>query len=54
MITVEEILELLRSEVETYENPGSYCESEWYDKCRAKAEILNDLIYIIESRNKSE
>lgn len=37
-----------------YEDPGSYCESEWYVKCAAKADILRDMISTIESRNKSE
>lgn len=48
-MTVEEILELLRSTKEDYENPGSYMEEEWYIKCAAKADVLDDMIYAIKS-----
>jgi hypothetical protein len=51
-MTVEEILELLRSTKEDYEDPGGYMEESWYIKCAAKVNVLEDMIYAIESRMK--
>jgi hypothetical protein len=49
-MTVEQILELLRAARDDWENPGSYMDSEWYDKCAASASALTAVIDTIEYR----
>jgi hypothetical protein len=51
-MTVEEILELLRSRKADYEDPGAYLDEMWYIKCAAKVDVLDDVIDTIEYRMK--
>lgn len=48
-MTVNEILEMMKYELESYENPGAYLSESWYTKCNAKADILREMIDRIES-----
>jgi hypothetical protein len=50
MMTVEQILELLRQHRDDYNDPGGYQEEEWYIKCAAKVDVLDDMISTIEYR----
>ena len=51
-MTVNEILEMMKYELDSYENPGAYLEDTWYAKCDAKADILREMIVRIESSQK--
>ena len=53
-MTVNEILEMMKYELDSYENPGAYLESTWYAKCDAKADILREMIDRIESSQNAE
>ena len=47
---VEQILELLRKYRDDYNDPGGYMEEEYYIKCMAKVDVLEDVISTIEYR----
>jgi hypothetical protein len=49
-MTVEEILKFLRERRDDYDDPGGYMEEEWYIKCSAKVDILEEVINTIERR----
>ena len=51
---VEEILKKIKDELDMYRNPGSYMPEEYYIRCEAKAEALEEVIYIIEEQLKAE
>ena len=53
-VTVGTVLEMLRSEAADFRNPGNYLEEEWYVKCAAKVEVLDDMISRIESMMKGK
>jgi len=46
-MTVDQILDVLRSRVKNYEDPGAYMEEEWYIKCAAKVDVLSEIEYRI-------
>lgn len=52
-MTVEQILELLRGYRDDYNDPGGYMEEEWYIKCAAKVDVLDDMINLIEYRMRN-
>lgn len=49
-MTVEQILELLRSTRDNYADPGGYMDEMWYIKCAAKVDVLDDVIDTIQYR----
>jgi hypothetical protein len=53
-MTIDQVLDMLRSRVKDYKEPGRYMEEEWYVKCAAKVEVLEDVISDIEYRIKKE
>lgn len=52
-MTVEEILELLRSTRDDYNDSGGYMEESWYVKCAAKVDVLDEMIDTIEYRMRN-
>jgi len=46
----EELINKLESDLEDYENPGTYCESDYYDRCRAKADYIKELLSWLKSK----
>ncbi len=50
-MTIDQVLDMLRSRIKDYE-PSGHMEEEYYIKCAAKVEVLEDLISDIEYRIK--
>jgi hypothetical protein len=44
---INDVLKELQERQNDFENPGMYQESEWYVKCRAKAEAFEEAIDIV-------
>jgi len=44
---IDEVLKELQERQNAFENPGLYQETEWYEKCRAKAEAFEEAIDIV-------
>jgi hypothetical protein len=49
-MTVEQILELLRSTRDEYNHPDRYADEEYSFKCQGIVDILGDVIDVIEYR----
>jgi hypothetical protein len=47
MENINNVLTELQERQNDFENPSSYQESEWYVKCRAKAEAFEEAINIV-------
>jgi hypothetical protein len=43
-VKLDDLLEYLTGLLNDYGNPMTYQESEYYDKCKAKVDILEDII----------
>ena len=44
MTEIDRAIEYVEGLLEDYENPVSYCEIEYYERCRAKADVLRDVL----------
>jgi len=51
---IDQAIAFVESRLEDYQNPGSYQEQEWYDKCAAKADILEEVLYRLQQIKKGE
>lgn len=51
---IDQAIEFVKSRLEDYQNPGSYQEAEWYARCDAKADILEEVLSRLESIKKGE
>ncbi len=41
---IEKAIRYVEMELEFVKNPGTYCDSEYYVRCAAKADILEDVL----------
>ena len=42
---IKEMIEFVEFEIKMYDNPGSYQDPEYYTKCSAKVDVLEDVLY---------
>lgn len=54
MSNLQKILNFCIEQKESYDKPASYCQTEYYIKCKAKSELLNDLINEIQTLIKEK
>lgn len=47
MTTLREIIEGFEYDKESYDNPGRYLDNEYYIRCEAKVDVLEDVIRIL-------
>jgi hypothetical protein len=41
------LLKMLKDELEQFNNPSTYMSSEYYIECRAKADVIEDIIFSV-------
>ena len=46
---IDRAIEYVKSRIDDYSNPGAYQEKEWYEKCEAKVDILEEVLSTLES-----
>lgn len=51
---IDKAIEYVKSRLGDYQNPGSYQEAEWYIKCDAKADILEEVLSRLEGIKRGE
>jgi len=51
---IDKAIEYVKSRLDDYSHPGSYQEQEWYAKCEAKSEILEEVLHRLEQIKKGE
>jgi hypothetical protein len=54
MDKIDQAIEYVKDRLEGYQNPSSYCESEYYDRCAAKAAILEEVLSTLEQLKKGK
>jgi hypothetical protein len=52
MEKIDQAIEYVKDRLEGYQNPGSYCETAYYDRCAAKADILEEVLHHLEQVKK--
>lgn len=51
---IDKAIEFVKYRIDDYSRPGSYQEEEWYAKCEAKVDILEEVLYRLEQIKKGE
>jgi len=51
---IDKAIEYVKSRLDDYNHPGAYHEAEWYVKCEAKADILEEVLSTLERIKKGE
>jgi len=51
---IDKAIEYVKSRIDDYAHPGSYQEQEWYAKCEAKVDILEEVLARLEQIKKGE
>lgn len=46
---IDQAIEYIESRLDDYKNPGTYQEAEYYAKCEAKADILEEVLSRLQS-----
>jgi hypothetical protein len=54
MTTLREIIEGFEYDLSEYESPGGYQDAEYYVRCRAKADLLEDVIRTLKDFEKEQ
>ena len=52
MKEIDQAIEYVEGLLEEYQNPMSYCEAEYYERCRAKADVLEDVLQTLQTIKK--
>lgn len=45
---LQRVIDGFKDDLDYYNNPASYCDSSYYDRCSAKADALSDVISTLE------
>lgn len=52
MKKIDQAIKEVRDLIEEYSSPMTYQESEYYERCRAKVDVLEDLLHTLERIKK--
>ena len=54
MSKINKAIEYVEMLLEDYKNPGTYCGVEYYERCRAKADVLEDVLTQLKAIKESK
>ncbi len=54
MNKIDKIINKLKYEIKYYDSPGSYQDRDYYEKCEAKASILEEILSFVEELKKHD
>ncbi|HET8688503.1 MAG TPA: hypothetical protein VFM18_17970 [Methanosarcina sp.] len=52
MDKLDKAIAIVKAEIECFDNPGAYHEEEYYVRCRAKVDVLEDVLHYLEELKK--
>lgn len=54
MSEIDQAIDFVKTEIDCFRNPGGYMDREYYIRCEAKVDILEDVLYRLEKIKKGE
>ena len=54
MTKIDQAIKYVEDELEYANNPGTYMDSAWYDRCKYRADALDDVLYKLQQLKNEE
>jgi hypothetical protein len=52
-MTIDELIERVENDIECFANPGKWNEEAYYDRCAAKLDYAEDILYLLREIKKN-